>query len=146
MSRLWRSWGLLWWWAVGAAWILAVHARVSSPSGRRHLAADTPRSVMLVVLVMALETAVVCAILRPWSGRRSVQRAILALASLGVWTLVALGPSMHASPAVVLHVAWLALTDVLLVGALIRALLTPGGGTDVVRHRRRLPDQAKRTE
>jgi hypothetical protein len=123
MPTWWRKWSLMWWWAAGVVWIVAINARGADSSTRRRHAVDTRSSLMLIVGMMALEMAVALAILRPWSGRRSVDRALAALAVLGVWTLVVVGPSMHGSPAVVLHVLWLMLTDVILLAAVVARIV-----------------------
>ncbi len=87
-----------------------------------------------------VELAVFTAILRPWSYRRSIWRAVAALALAIVW----LGPSslitMHAGSVVALHLLWVLILNVLFSALAVWTLVA------LLRHRREPPPAALHDE
>lgn len=67
----------------------------------------------------AIETALLVAILRPWSFVRSRGRLVLALAVFVPWTLLRLVVGMHAGPIALRHDLWLLLVCLGLTGGLV---------------------------
>ncbi|MFO0634632.1 MAG: hypothetical protein U0168_17450 [Nannocystaceae bacterium] len=59
------------------------------------------------LVALAIEFAILYAMLRPWSYRRSWARPLVASLLLGPWTLLSTMMSMHAGGVVVLHALWL---------------------------------------
>jgi hypothetical protein len=84
-------------------------------------------------LMSFVELAVFTAILRPWSYRRSIWRAVAALTLAIIW----LGPSsvitMHAGSVVALHLLWVFILNVLFSGLAVWTLVA------LLRHRREPP-------
>ncbi len=91
--------------------------------------------------VMSLvELAVFTAVLRPWSYRRSIWRAVAALALAIIW----LGPSslitMHAGSVIALHLLWVLILNVLFSALAVWTLVA------LLRHRREPPPAALNDE
>jgi hypothetical protein len=109
-------------WLAGALFILESHRVEGTHYHGRHHAADPPALVALVLAVMAIETAVLYAVLRPWSYRGSTRRILLAWAIFVPWTLVSWFGIMHSGSSILAHAIWLVLVNVvLLVSGMISA-------------------------
>ena len=124
-SSLLRSAGPAILWGLGAVLVLRSYWAPQPVRPRRHFAVDSARSVVLVLLVMAVETAILYAVLRPWTYRRSLGRSRIALMIFVPWTLVSMFGTMHASNAVVIHWMWLMLVDGVLAASAIVAARGP---------------------
>jgi hypothetical protein len=88
-----------------------------------HFAAETAGTVVAMLLLMAVETAALYAILRPWTYRRSVERSLTGLAIFVPWTMLSLFGAMHARSSFLVHWMWLLLVvTVLFVCAVVSAV------------------------
>ena len=106
-------------WIAGVAFLLrSYRAQQLRPAGG-HFAADTLGTVALACVLMAVETAALYAIIRPWSYWRSVERTLLALGIFVPWTFLSLLGTMHAASAFLIHSMWLGLVDLVLFAGLI---------------------------
>jgi hypothetical protein len=59
------------------------------------------------ITLLLIEAAALCAILRPWSYRRSWGRALSALALFSVWAAVWVVLTMHTGGVLMVHFLWL---------------------------------------
>jgi hypothetical protein len=112
-------------WLAASGLLVVIHVGERPRPGARHFAADSPASIARAVLVMAIETGLLYAVLRPWSYRRSAGRAFAAFGLFVLWTLLSMFGVMHASNAALLHLLWLAAVDLLL---LVCGLISVIGG------------------
>jgi hypothetical protein len=80
-----------------------------------------------------VELAVVYAVLRPWSYRRSWGRSLAALALLLPWTCFSVLIAIHAGGIAVLHLLWVAALLLVVVGCVVWS------GAGALRDRRAFP-------
>jgi hypothetical protein len=125
-GRILKSGGLVVLWMIGVALVLRSYWAEPPPSPNRHFATDTFGSVLLVLGVMAIETGVLYAILRPWTYRRSVQRSLPGLAIFVPWTLFLMFRTMHAGNALLAHWMWLGIVDAVLLICVVASSMGRG--------------------
>jgi hypothetical protein len=82
--------------------------------GRRHVMENWPGDLDVVACLAAAEVALLYVILRPWSYRRSVGRAVCAGALFLPWSVFYGGISMHGGSIIGAHVLWLLAVSVAL--------------------------------
>ena len=75
-----------------------------------------PGALLHGVLLSLSELILLYAVLRPWSYRRSWGRALAALALLLAWLIVAAVLALHAGPVLALHLFWVALCALIVLG------------------------------
>jgi hypothetical protein len=82
------------------------------------------------IILLMIETAVLCAILRPWSYRRSWGRALSALVLSSFWAVLWVPLTMHTGGVLMAHFLWLV---AVLMGLVVAVLVS---GVAAVRRRR----------
>jgi hypothetical protein len=120
-------------WLLGAVLIVrtALLQREAIPGQEMHYAPDSWLSVVGVLVLMGVEMGAVAVLLLRGGGYRSPGRWGVTFGVMSVLTVVLAIPLMHANNALVLHILWLGLVDVLLlVGVLASAIIRAAKGTD----------------
>ncbi len=87
----------------------AVTADATATLGR-----NGPTELRDALIALAVETLLVCVILRPWSYQRRSRRSIVAVALALPWTVVQAQGIRSAGGVVQLHLFWLVVLDALL--------------------------------
>ena len=101
--------------------LLMVRAALGDPPDPTRVGAaayghDAPGALLHGVLLTFSELILLYAILRPWSYRRSWGRALAALALLHAGHLDAAVLALHAGPVLALHLLWVALCALIVLG------------------------------
>ena len=106
-------------WPVAALLMLTAAGPANFDASASQYGMNWPGDLPRILQRSAIETALLVAILRPWSFARSGGRLVLALAVFVPWTLLSLVVGMHAGPIAGRHDLWLLLVCLGLTGGLV---------------------------
>jgi hypothetical protein len=106
-------------WPVAALLMLSAAGPANFDASASQYGLNWPGDLPRMLQRSPIETALLVAILRPWSFAHSGGRLVLALAVFVPWTLLSLAVGMHAGPIAQRHDLWLLLVCVGLAGGLV---------------------------
>ena len=117
-----RNLGLVGLWLIMLG--LMIHSQIEDPpdptlTGTAAYGHNSEGSLWQMGILSAVELAILYAIVRPWSFRRSIGRLALAVALLVPWALVSMVITMHAGSIVVIHFLWVSSALIALFIALV---------------------------